>query len=47
MLGMIICLILFVWLFGLLTHIGGGLVHLLLVMALVAWIANMIRTNRN
>jgi hypothetical protein len=30
------------WLFGLLGHIGGNLVHLLLVVALIVFIYNMI-----
>jgi hypothetical protein len=34
------------WLLGLIGHIGGGLIHLLLVVALVLFIWNMITGRR-
>ena len=34
------------WLIGLLAHIGGGLIHILLVIALVVFIWNMITGRR-
>jgi len=34
------------WLLGLLGHIGGGLIHLLLVIALVVFIVHMITGRR-
>lgn len=30
------------WLLGLLTHIGGGLIHIILVIAVVVFIYNLI-----
>jgi len=42
-----IIVILFVlWLIGLLTHIGGGLIHILLVIAVVVFIFNLISGRR-
>jgi hypothetical protein len=38
----IIVILLVLWLLGLIGHIGGGLIHLLLVIALVVFIWNMI-----
>ncbi len=38
-----IIVVLFVlWLVGLVVHIGGGLIHLLLVVALILFIVNML-----
>jgi len=38
-----IIVVLFVlWLIGLLTHIGGGLIHILLVIAVIVLIINLI-----
>lgn len=34
------------WLFGLLADVGGGLIHLLLVVALVVFIYNMLTGRR-
>lgn len=42
MLYTIIVILLALWLLGLLVHIGGGLIHLLLVIALVVFIYNMV-----
>jgi uncharacterized membrane protein YtjA (UPF0391 family) len=35
------------WLLGLIAHVGGGLIHLLLVIALVVFIVNMISGRRH
>jgi uncharacterized membrane protein YtjA (UPF0391 family) len=35
------------WLLGLIGHVGGGLIHLLLVIALVVFIVNMISGRRH
>lgn len=42
----IISLILFVWLIGLLSHVGGGLIHTLLVVAGVLFLFEMISGRR-
>jgi hypothetical protein len=42
MLWMILAVLLILWLLGLLAHIGGGLIHLLLVVALVVFIINLV-----
>jgi hypothetical protein len=34
------------WLLGFIGHVGGGLIHLLLVIALVVFIVNMISGRR-
>lgn len=38
----IILILIVLWFLGLLGHIGGGLIHLLLVVALVVFIYNLI-----
>jgi hypothetical protein len=38
----IIWILLILWLLGFIAHIGGGLIHLLLVIALIVFIYNMI-----
>lgn len=38
MLGLIIGIILVLWLLGLIGHIGGGLIYILLVIALLVFI---------
>ena len=35
------------WLLGIVIHIGGGLIHLLLVVALVLFIINMLTGRRS
>lgn len=45
MLGIILLLIL-LWFLGLLGHVGGGLIHLLLVIALIVLIYRLV-TDRN
>ncbi len=42
MLYTIIVVLLVLWLLGLIAHIGGGLIHTLLVVALIVFIYNMI-----
>jgi hypothetical protein len=42
-----IIVILFVlWLLGFLLHVGGGLIHLLLVIAVIVLIVNLLRGRR-
>ena len=38
----IICVLFALWLIGLLMHIGGGLIHLLLVVALIVLVINLL-----
>jgi hypothetical protein len=47
MLWTIVVVLVILWLIGLLGHIGGGLIHILLVVALVVFIYNMITGRRN
>lgn len=42
MLWTLVVVLFVLWLLGLLVHIGGGLIHILLVVALVIFIYNMI-----
>ena len=42
MLYSIIALLLAFWIVGLLMHVGGGLIHTLLVLALVVFVYDMI-----
>ena len=46
MLYTIIGILVVLWLVGLLAHIGGGLIHILLVIALIVFIYNMITGRR-
>ncbi len=46
MLLYIVGILIILWLIGLLAHIGGGLIHILLVIALVVFIYNMITGRR-
>jgi len=46
MLYTIVVVLLVLWLLGLLAHVGGGLIHLLLVVALIVFIYNMIAGRR-
>jgi Family of unknown function (DUF5670) len=42
-----ICVILLIlWLLGFLTHVGGGLIHLLLVIAIVVVVIQVIQGRR-
>jgi hypothetical protein len=46
MLWTIIVILVVLWLLGFITHIGGGLIHLLLVIAVVIVIINLLRGRR-
>lgn len=46
MIWTIIGILVILWLIGLLAHIGGGLIYILLVIALVVFIYNMITGRR-
>jgi hypothetical protein len=46
MLWALIVLLLVLWLIGFLVHLGGALIHILLVLAVVVLIANLIRGRR-
>jgi hypothetical protein len=42
MLYTIVAVLVVLWLLGFIAHIGGGLIHLLLVIALIVFIYNMV-----
>jgi K+-transporting ATPase A subunit len=42
MLYTILAILVVLWLLGFITHVGGGLIHLLLVVALIVFIWNMV-----
>jgi hypothetical protein len=46
MIWTIIGLLLVFWLIGLVTHIGGGLIHILLVVALIVFVFQLITGRR-
>jgi hypothetical protein len=46
MLWTILVILLVLWLVGFLGHIGGGLIHLLLVVALIVFIINLVSGRR-
>ncbi len=46
MLWTILVIILVLWLIGFLAHLGGGLIHLLLVIALVVLVIQLITGRR-
>jgi hypothetical protein len=46
MLWTIVAILLILWLLGFSLHIGAGLIHLLLVVALVVFIFNMLSGRR-
>lgn len=46
MLWTIVAVFLILWLLGFTMHIGGGLIHLLLVVAVVAFVFNLISGRR-
>jgi hypothetical protein len=46
MLWTIVAIFLILWLLGFTLHIGGGLIHLLLVVALVVFVFNLITGRR-
>ncbi|MEK9158250.1 MAG: lmo0937 family membrane protein [Patescibacteria group bacterium] len=42
MLGTILAVLVILWLLGFSLHIGGGLIHILIVIALIVFIARML-----
>jgi hypothetical protein len=46
MLWTIIVILLVLWLIGLLVHVGGSLIHLLLVIAVIVFIINLLKGRR-
>lgn len=46
MLWTILVVLLVLWLLGVVAHIGGGLIHLLLVIALVVFVINLLSGRR-
>ena len=46
MLWTIIGILFVLWLLGLIVHVGGGLIHLLLVVAVVVFLINLITGRR-
>jgi hypothetical protein len=46
MLWTILAVLVVLWLLGLLANIGGGLIHLLLVVAVIVFIAQMLSGRR-
>ena len=46
MIWTVIVVLLVLWLLGFIGHIGGGLIHLLLVVALVVFIYNLLTSRR-
>jgi hypothetical protein len=46
MLWIIVAVLLVLWLLGFIAHVGGGLIHLLLVIALVVFVINLLTGRR-
>jgi hypothetical protein len=46
MLWTIVGVLVLLWLFGFMAHVGGGLIHLLLVVALIVFVANLLSRRR-
>ncbi len=46
MLLVVAAVLVVLWLLGFLSHIGGGLIHILLVVALIVFIYNMVTGRR-
>lgn len=46
MLMLVVGILVVLWLIGLLAHIGGGIIHILLVIALIVFIWNMVTGRR-
>jgi hypothetical protein len=46
MLWTIVAVLLVLWLLGFVAHVGGGLIHLLLVIALVVFVINLLTGRR-
>jgi len=47
MLWTVVAVLLILWLLGFSLHIGGGLIHLLLVVGLVVLVINLLRGSRS
>jgi hypothetical protein len=47
MLWTILVILLVLWLLGFVTHVGGGLIHLLLVIAAIVLIFNLVAGRRS
>ena len=45
-LWVVVVVLVVLWLLGLIAHIGGGLIHILLVIALIVLIYNLITRSR-
>lgn len=46
MLWTILVILLILWLLGFLAHVGGGLIHILLVIALIVLVINLVSGRR-
>jgi hypothetical protein len=46
MLWTVIVILVVLWLLGLVSHVGGGLIHLLLVVALIVVVVNLLTGRR-
>lgn len=46
MLWTILVVLLVLWLLGLVTHVGGGLIHLLLLVAVAVFVINLLTGRR-
>ncbi len=46
MLWTILVILLVLWLLGFLSHIGGGMIHLLLVIAVIVLVINLVSGRR-
>ena len=46
MLWTILVILLVLWLIGLLSHVGGGFIHLLLVVAVIVLVINLVSGRR-
>jgi len=47
MLWIIVVVLVVLWLLGLVTNVGGGLIHALLVIALIVLVVNLLRGRRS
>jgi hypothetical protein len=47
MLWIIVVILVVLWLLGLVTNVGGGLIHALLVIALIVLVVNLLRGRRS
>jgi hypothetical protein len=41
MIWTLVCIVFILWLLGLITHLGGDLIHILLVLALIGVVYNL------